>query len=89
MKKILSVFTILFFLGNQISWACDVCKKNQPAGFENITHGAGPSGTLDYIIIWVGVIIVVATLFLSVKYLIKPKENNPDHIKYIVKNEGF
>lgn len=89
MKKILSVFAILFFLGNQISWACDVCKKNQPAGFENITHGAGPSGTLDYIIIWVGVIIVVATLFLSVKYLIKPKENNPDHIKYIVKNEGF
>ena len=89
MKKILSVFTILFFLGNHISWACDVCKKNQPAGFENITQGAGPSGTLDYIIIWVGVIIVVATLFLSVKYLIKPKENNPDHIKYIVKNEGF
>jgi len=89
MKKILSVFTILFFLDNQLSWACDLCKKNQPAGFENITHGAGPSGPLDYIIIWTGVIIVAGTLFLSLKYLIRPKENNPDHIKNIVKNEGF
>jgi len=89
MKKILSIFAVLFFLGNQISWACDVCEKNQPAGFENITHGQGPSGTLDYIIIWVGVVIVAATLFMSVKYLIKPKEGNPDHIKNIVRNEGF
>lgn len=89
MKKILSIFTIMVFLGNQLSWACDVCKKNQPAGFENITHGPDPSGTLDYIIIWVGIIIVAATLFLSLKYLIKPKESNPDHIKNIVKNEGF
>lgn len=89
MKKIVSIFTVLFFLGNQLSWACDVCEKNQPAGFENITHGPGPSGTLDYIIIWVGIIIVGATLFLSLKYLIRPKESNPDHIKNIVKNEGF
>lgn len=89
MKKILSIFTVLFFLGSRLSWACDVCEKNQPAGFENITHGAGPSGTLDYIIIWTGVVIVTATLFFSVKYLVKPQENNPDHVKYIVKNEGF
>ena len=89
MKRIVSIFTVLFFLGNTISWACDVCEKNQPAGFEKITHGPGPSGPLDYIIIWVGLIIVLATLFMSVKYLIRPKENNPDHIKNIVKNEGF
>ncbi len=89
MKKILSVFTVLFFLGNQLSWACDVCQKNQPAGFENITHGPGPSGMLDYIIIWTGVIIVVGTLFYSLKFLIRPKESNPDHIKNIVRNEGF
>lgn len=89
MKKILSIFTVLFFLGNQISKACDVCQKNQPAGFENITHGPGPSGTLDYIIIWTGIVIVVVTLFLSLKYLIRPKEGNPDHIKNIVRNEGF
>lgn len=89
MKKILLFFVVLFFLGNQLGWACDVCEKNQPSGFENITHGAGPSGVLDYIIIWVGIIIVVATLFLSLKYLVKPRENNPDHIKNIVKNEGF
>lgn len=89
MKKILSVFTVLFFLGNQLSWACDVCEKNQPTGFKNITHGAGPTGTIDFVIMGVGIIIVVATLFLSVKYLIRPKESNPDHIKNIVRNEGF
>ncbi len=89
MKKLISIFTFLFFLGNQLSWACDLCKKNQPAGFENITHGPGPSGTLDYIIIWTGIVIVAVTLFLSLKYMIKPKEGNPDHIKNIVKNEGF
>lgn len=89
MKKVLSIFTVLFFLGQKFAWACDVCQKNQPAGLENITHGEGPSGTLDYIIIWGGVAIVAATLFYSVKYLIRPNENNPNHIKNIVKNQGF
>lgn len=81
--------TCLFFLGQYIAFACDVCKENQPKGFENITHGAGPSGNLDLIIIWGAVIIVAFTLFYSLKYLIRPKENNADHIKNIVRNEGF
>ena len=89
MKKRILVFACLFFLGQVMIFACPACKKNQPKGFENITHGAGPSGTLDYIIIWSAVIIVGFTLFYSVKYLIRPKENDPDHIKNIVKNEGF
>ncbi|CAM4093547.1 hypothetical protein [Gillisia hiemivivida] len=89
MKKIVIVFTFLFLLGQQVVIACEVCKKNQPEVLQNVTHGAGPSGTLDYIIIWSAVIIVGATLFFSLKYLISPKENNPGHIKNIVKNEGF
>jgi len=40
-------------------------------------------------IIWISVAVVVITLILTLKYLIKPKENNPNHIKNIVKNEGF
>lgn len=40
-------------------------------------------------IVWVSVIIVLITLVLTLKYLFKPKENNPNHIKNIVKDEGF
>lgn len=89
MKKILSVFILFFLFGQQVVKACEVCKKNQPAILKNVTHGAGPSGTIDYIIIWGSAIIVGITLFLSLKYLIKPKENKPGHIKNIVINEGF
>lgn len=89
MKKQKVLFTTLFLIGTFYTFACDVCKENQPKGLENITHGAGPSGNLDLIIIWSAVVIVGFTLFFSLKYLIKPKETNPDHIKNIVRNEGF
>lgn len=89
MKKRILLFTWLFFLGQYMSFACDLCKENQPKGFENITHGTGPSGDWDYYIIWGAVIIVAFTLFYSIKFLINPKENDPDHIKNIVRNEGF
>lgn len=89
MKKIVGFFVFLFLVGFQPLMACDVCKSNQPKVLENITHGPGPSGTIDYIIIWSAIVIVGFTLIFSLKYLIKPQENNPDHIKNIVKNEGF
>lgn len=89
MKKIAPLITILVLFVQQIASACDLCKQNQPKILQNITHGPGPSGTVDYIIIWGAVIIVGITLFFSLKYLISPKETNPDHIKNIVKNEGF
>lgn len=83
MKRIVLFIILMFSAGLERVLACDVCQKNQPAGFKNITHGAGPSGTMDYIIIWTSVVIVLATLYLSFKYLIKPQESNPDHIKNI------
>lgn len=89
MKKRALLVAWLFFFGQYMAFACDLCKENQPKGFENIAHGAGPSGDFDYYIIWGAVIIVAFTLFYSLKYLINPKENNPDHIKNIVKNQGF
>jgi len=89
MKRIFQISVVLFLLGRQSVLACDVCKKNQPTGFKNITHGAGPSGNFDYVIMGTALVIVLVTLYLSFKYLLKPKENNPDHIKNIVKNEGF
>ena len=76
-------------VAHQITFACELCKKNQPKGLENITHGTGPTGTLDYIITWTAVVIVSVTLFYSIKYLVKPKENNPDHIKNSILNDEF
>ncbi|MEM9649383.1 MAG: hypothetical protein AAF969_12960 [Bacteroidota bacterium] len=61
--------------------ACELCKKNQPKGLEDVTHGAGPSGYIDYAISWGAVILVLITLFLSIKYLINPKETGSTHIK--------
>jgi hypothetical protein len=67
--------------------ACDLCKAKQPKGFENITHGEGPEGDLDYIIMFSAIVIVGYTLIMSIKYLVKPKEKNENHIKNLVLNE--
>lgn len=81
MKKIFILF-ILFFLGfPTFVHACDVCQNNQPKVLKNITHGTGPQGNIDYVIIWSALIIVALTLFFSLKYLIRPNENACDHIK--------
>ena len=84
MKRLIPSYSILFGLGHQVAWACDLCKKNQPKGFENITHGQGPTGNMDYIITWSAILLVVVTLFFSIKFLVRPREHEPDHIKNIV-----
>ncbi|HZJ37498.1 MAG TPA: hypothetical protein VFD29_12830 [Gillisia sp.] len=88
MKKV-TVLTFLMLVTHQLTLACELCKKNQPKGLENITHGTGPTGTLDHIITWTAVVIVSVTLFYSIKYLVKPKENDPDHIKNSILNDEF
>lgn len=63
---------------------CEVCKSNQPEALQGITHGTGPQGNMDYIIIWSAVLIVAVTLLLSLKYIFKPRESEVNHIKNIV-----
>lgn len=87
MKQLIALVSLWLLTGWQAALACELCKKNQPKVLENITHGAGPTGTLDYIITWSAVVLVLVTLFLSIKYLIKPKEANSDHIKNSILNE--
>lgn len=79
MKKIIILLFLLCLRGSV--YACEVCKAKQPAGLKDITHGTGPQGSADLFIIWGAVVIVGVTLFLSVKYLVKPQEVAPDHIK--------
>ncbi|MCM4167272.1 hypothetical protein KCTC52924_02853 [Arenibacter antarcticus] len=88
MKKYL-IILLLFFAYQPMMMACDLCKENQPKGLEDITHGRGPTGYVDYIITWSALILVAITLFFSIKFLVRPKENGPDHIKNIVWDKNF
>lgn len=81
--------SFILLVASSSAFACEVCKRNQPKVLQEYTHGAGPGGTVDYLIMGSAILIVVVALGLSIKYLIKPNENNPDHIKNIVTNEGF
>jgi len=63
--------------------ACDLCKEKQPEMLKEVAHGGGPEGTIDIIIMWSAIILVGGTLVLSLKFLITPKEKNPNHIKYL------
>ena len=87
MKKFAALLIIFLFAGIK-SFACEVCEKNQPKVLQGITHGPGPSGNIDYIITIIAVVTVGLALFLAIKYLVKPKEGEPDHIKNIVLNEN-
>ena len=65
---------------------CPLCEKQQPRILRGITHGTGPESNWDYVIIGGAVIIVFFTLYFSVKYLIKPEENDTNHIKRLIIN---
>lgn len=79
---------LIFLLFGQIGLACPVCQKQQPKILQGIAHGAGPQSNWDYVIIWAAVIIVLFTLFFSIKWLIHPGEKASTHIKrFILNNE--
>ncbi|MBI1286506.1 MAG: hypothetical protein GC178_02910 [Flavobacteriales bacterium] len=87
MKK--PIVSLILFLSSATAFACEVCKRNQPRVLQEFTHGAGPDGTVDYLIMGSAILIVAVALGLAIKFLVKPNENNPEHIKNIVTNEGF
>lgn len=68
------------------TWACAACEKQQPKLLKGITHGTGPQSQWDMPIIWVSAVIVLITLVLAVKFLVKPNENSADHIKRTILN---
>lgn len=85
MKK--TIFPIIvLFLQASIAVACPVCDKQQPKILQGISHGTGPQSNWDYAIVWAAVIIVLVTLFYTVKWLVKPGEKSGDHIKRTVLN---
>lgn len=79
-------FIIFLAFIQQAAFACDACEKKQPAILRGITHGAGPDSNWDYVSVWATVLIVVATLFYTIKWLAKPGEHNANHIKRTILN---
>lgn len=85
--KRFSITFLFFFLSVLPVLACEVCQRNQPKLLQDISHGTGPQAETDYYIIGGAIILVVFTLIYSLKYLLKPGENNPAHIKNMILNQ--
>ncbi len=85
MKKIASL-TIFLFTINIVAFACPVCERNQPKVLKGIVHGAGPTSNWDYVGVAIITIAAIATLFYTIKWLVKPGEKNTDHIKFSILN---
>jgi len=85
--KIRAGLILLFAMSIQVVMACPVCEKQQPKITQGLTHGAGPQSNWDWVIIAVITAITLLTFIFSLKYLIKPKEKNTDHIKRLILNE--
>ncbi len=87
LNKILRItLPLLLVFMTVILHACPVCERNQPKAFKGVIHGVGPD-KWDYVIMWVVITITIATLYYSVKWLIRPGETDSNHIKYSILNE--
>ncbi|MEJ7826799.1 MAG: hypothetical protein WKF91_01340 [Segetibacter sp.] len=82
-RALLMIYLLILRIG---AIACPACKKQQPKILQGITHGTGPDSNWDYLIVWATVLIVLATLFYTVKWLIRPEERSMNHIKRTVLN---
>jgi len=82
-KIILLSFVVLGYVQ---AFGCAVCERRQPKLFRGWVHGAGPDSNWDYFIVTLMALVVLATLFYSVKWLLKPGEGQQSHIKRMILN---
>jgi hypothetical protein len=86
MKKPICLLLLLCCLHQAAAFACDACQKQQPAITRTITHGGRPDSQWDYLIVGVVAVLVLLTLFFSIKWLIRPGERSEQHIKQVIIN---
>lgn len=84
MKKIMLSVAVL--ITGLVTIACPVCERQQPKILQGFAHGSGPQSNWDYLIISVTAMIVLATLFFSIKWLWRPGEKSVTHIKHLILN---
>lgn len=75
-----------FLLLPVLAMACPECERKQLDALKGVAHGAGPQQNLDYWIVGFTALIVVVSLFYSIKWLLRPGEKNDSHIKREVLN---
>jgi hypothetical protein len=80
------ILTLLLITVRLILIACPTCERQQPKLLRGILHGTGPDSKWDYLIVSATIVIVISTLYFSIKWLIKPGEKNNEHIKYFILN---
>lgn len=85
MFRFLPLFLITLLISVQ-AFSCPVCERQQPKIMRGISHGVGPDSNWDYLIITTMVIIVLVTLFFSLRYLLRPGEKSEQHIKRFILN---
>ena len=86
MKNFRNSAILFFLLLVNFAFACDACKLQQPKVTRDFTHGVGPRGDYDWIIVAVIAVLTIYTFIYSLKYLVKPGEKNRDHIKNSIFN---
>lgn len=84
MKRLL--FLVILLPAFVSAYSCPGCDAQQPKILRGITHGAGPQSKWDLLIVAVAAVIVIATLFFSLKWLLSPGEKGEKHIKRLVLN---
>lgn len=84
MKNYRDLISFLLILSANFAFACDACKLQQPKITQSFTHGTGPESKWDWVIVAVIAVITVYTLIYSLKYLIKPGEEDKNHIKHSI-----
>ncbi len=87
MKKL--ILSVCLIMASLSSFACPACEKQQPSWLRGISHGAGPQNNWDMIIVWVTIIIVLLTLYFSIKFIARPGETSDAHIKRLVINNDY
>lgn len=86
MKNIRNIALLIFLFTVNFAWACEACKLQQPKVTRDFTHGVGPRGDYDWIIVGIIAAVTVFTLIYSIKYLVKPGEKDTNHVKYSIFN---
>ena len=81
-----SVTLGLWIAGYAPAKACDACKAQQPKFLQGITHGPGPTGNWDYIIVGIMVVITLYSVYALIKCLAKPENTEHLAIKKIILN---
>ena len=84
MKKRIAVGVLSLTAFRPAGLACEVCAAQQPEILRGLTHGGGPQGNFDYVIVLATLAVVLFTLVYAIKCLVRPGEREATHIKRIV-----